>query len=78
VEIARDTFVLATPRDHPLGARAGPASAAELRGADVLLLDDGHCLRAQALEVCARARHELEFRATSLPTLVQMVAGARA
>jgi LysR family hydrogen peroxide-inducible transcriptional activator len=75
-EIARDPFVLATPRDHPLGARSGPASAAELRGADVLLLDDGHCLRAQALDVCARARaHELEFRATSLPTLVQMVAG---
>ena len=75
-EIARDPFVLATPRDHPLGAHSGPASAAELRGADVLLLDDGHCLRAQALEVCARARaHELEFRATSLPTLVQMVAG---
>ena len=41
----------------------------------VLLLDDGHCLRAQALEVCARGRaHEREFRATSLPTLVQMVA----
>ncbi|WP_242345493.1 LysR substrate-binding domain-containing protein [Anaeromyxobacter terrae] len=75
-DIARDPFVLATPRDHPLGARAGPATAAELRGADVLLLDDGHCLRAQALDVCARARaHELEFRATSLPTLVQMVAG---
>jgi LysR family transcriptional regulator, hydrogen peroxide-inducible genes activator len=75
-EIARDPFVLATPRDHPLGARAGPASAAELRGADVLLLDDGHCLRDQALEVCTRARaRELEFRATSLPTLVQMVAG---
>ena len=58
-------------------ARArGPATAAELRGADVLLLDDGHCLRAQALDVCSRGRaRELEFRATSLPTLVQMVAG---
>jgi LysR family transcriptional regulator, hydrogen peroxide-inducible genes activator len=75
-DIARDPFVLATPRDHPLGARAGPASPAELRGVDVLLLDDGHCLRYQALEVCSRARaHELEFRATSLPTLVEMVAG---
>jgi LysR family hydrogen peroxide-inducible transcriptional activator len=44
----------------------------------VLLLEDGHCLRAQALEVCSRARaEELGFRATSLPTLVQMVgAGA--
>ena len=47
----------------------------ELRGADVLLLDDGHCLRDQALAVCAHARtHELDFRATSLTTLAQMVA----
>ncbi len=43
---------------------------------DVLLLDDGHCFRKQALAVCGRARaRELEFRATSLPTLTQMVAG---
>jgi LysR family hydrogen peroxide-inducible transcriptional activator len=41
----------------------------------VLLLDDGHCLRDQALAVCAHARtHELDFRATSLSTLAQMVA----
>ncbi|MGC3996506.1 MAG: LysR substrate-binding domain-containing protein [Anaeromyxobacter sp.] len=74
-EIARDPFVLAAPRGHPLAERSGPATPAELRGADVLLLDDGHCLRAQALEVCSKARaHELAFRATSLPTLVQMVA----
>ncbi len=50
-------------------------SLAELRGARVLLLDDGHCFREQALEVCSRARaRELEVRATSLPTLTQMVA----
>jgi LysR family hydrogen peroxide-inducible transcriptional activator len=73
--VAVDPFVLATPRGHPLCAGPGPARAAELRGADVLLLDEGHCLRAQALEVCSRARaREREFRATSLPTLVQMVA----
>ena len=43
-----------------------------------MLLDDGHCLRDQALAVCAGARtEELAFRATSLPTLAQMVsAGA--
>ena len=40
----------------------------------MLLLDEGHCLRQQALKLCATARaHELEFRATSLSTLVQMV-----
>ncbi len=47
----------------------------ELRGEEVLLLDDGHCFREQALEVCTSARaREGEFRATSLPTLIQMVA----
>jgi LysR family hydrogen peroxide-inducible transcriptional activator len=41
----------------------------------VLLLDDGHCFRDQALSFCARARaHEADFRATSLSTLSQMVA----
>jgi LysR family hydrogen peroxide-inducible transcriptional activator len=73
--IARDPFVLATPRAHPLGRGSVPAELSELRGADMLLLDDGHCLRDQALAVCGQARtHELDFRATSLSTLAQMVA----
>jgi LysR family hydrogen peroxide-inducible transcriptional activator len=76
--IGRDPFVLAAPRRHPLVKSSGPASLGELRGAHLLLLDDGHCLRDQALAVCAGARtEELAFRATSLPTLAQMVsAGA--
>ena len=74
--IARDDFVLATPPGHALGAKSSPAKPAELHDADVLLLDDGHCFREQALAVCKDAKaRELEFRATSLSTLVQMVAG---
>jgi LysR family hydrogen peroxide-inducible transcriptional activator len=74
--IARDPFVLATPARHPLGTAAGPVRPADLREAPVLLLDDGHCFRDQALAVCSRARvRESEFRATSLTTLAQMVAG---
>jgi LysR family hydrogen peroxide-inducible transcriptional activator len=73
--IAIDPFVLATPRAHPLARRRGPARLDDLNGVDLLLLEDGHCLRDQALAFCARGRiHELDFRATSLPTLVQMVA----
>ncbi len=73
--VAVDPFLLAAPHGHPLVAGAGAARVPELRGTDVLLLDEGHCLRAQALEVCSRGRaREREFRATSLPTLVQMVA----
>ena len=74
--IGPDLFVLATPAGHPLGAKDSPAKASELRGASVLLLDDGHCFREQVLAFCSRAKtHELEFRATSLTTLAQMVAG---
>ncbi|MFO0683521.1 MAG: LysR substrate-binding domain-containing protein [Sandaracinus sp.] len=74
--IAVDRFLLAVPRNHPLAEGAAPVAGSELRRDDVLLLDDGHCFRDQALEVCTRARaHESELRATSLATLVQMVAG---
>jgi LysR family hydrogen peroxide-inducible transcriptional activator len=74
--IATDPFMLVMPPDHPLAAKAAPAPASDLRGSSVLLLDDGHCFREQALAVCSTARaKELEFRATSLSTLVQMVAG---
>jgi LysR family hydrogen peroxide-inducible transcriptional activator len=73
--IARDPFVLATPSDHPLGAPRGPAAPAELGDTSVLLLDDGHCFRDQALSFCEKANaREKEFRATSLPTLAHMVA----
>lgn len=74
--LATDPFVLITRPDHELAKRKTPITAAQLRGEDLLLLDEGHCFRQQALEVCATARaHEGEFRATSLSTLVQMVAG---
>lgn len=73
--VGDDPFVLAAPVGHELGAKRTPAKLEELRDADVLLLEDGHCLREQALAVCSTAHaHELGFRATSLGTLVQMVA----
>lgn len=74
--IAKDAFFVVAPKGHSLAARNTPVSLAELREAKVLLLDEGHCLREQALAFCTRARaHEQEFRATSLSTLAQMVAG---
>jgi LysR family hydrogen peroxide-inducible transcriptional activator len=73
--IAKDPFALVAPPDHPLMRKTSPVSPIELRGVGVLLLDEGHCFRKQALEWCSRARaHELELRATSLSTLVQMAA----
>ena len=72
--LGRDPFVLAAAPGHPLVGPRSPASVDVLDGARVLLLDDGHCLRDQALGLCSRAGgQELGFRATSLATLVQMV-----
>jgi LysR family transcriptional regulator, hydrogen peroxide-inducible genes activator len=72
--IASDPFVLVAPPGHPLMEKTTPIPPRELRGADMLLLDEGHCLRAQALEVCTSFKaREAEFRATSLSTLVQLV-----
>lgn len=70
-----EAFMLAVPRTHPLAGRHG-LQLSELVDEDLLLLEDGHCLRDQALEVCALAgAGEKEgFRATSLETLRQMVA----
>ena len=75
VELYKEEFLLAAPPRHPLlGKRR--VHERDLDGETTLLLEDGHCLRDQALAVCAGAgAHEAtELRATSLPTLVQMVA----
>ena len=71
----RDPFVLAVAHGHPLARRAS-VSPRDLAGEDILLLDDGHCLRQQTAIICeAAGACELgDFRATSLGTLVQMVA----
>jgi LysR family hydrogen peroxide-inducible transcriptional activator len=75
--IAREDFVLAAPRGSQIVKRRGRLTEHELEDQQVLLLEDGHCLRDQALAVCERsgAVEAMEVRATSLPTLVQMVAG---
>lgn len=73
--VSSDPFMLATSSGDPLGQGTAAVERSELRDADVLLLDDGHCFREQALAYCSRAKaRELEFRATSLATLTQMVA----
>jgi LysR family hydrogen peroxide-inducible transcriptional activator len=70
-----EPFVLAVPEAHRLAGRR-QAQVSELGDEPLLLLEDGHCLRDQALAVCARTQlHEKQdFRATSLETLRQMVA----
>lgn len=71
----REHFLLAVDQKHIL-ADAKVIETASLATEPLLLLEDGHCLRDQALEVCALAgTHEQdEFRASSLETLRHMVA----
>lgn len=72
-----EAFVLAAPKGHPLvSKRRRRVKQSDLSGEEVLLLEDGHCLRDQALEICrqAGARETEAVRASSLVTLVQMVA----
>jgi LysR family hydrogen peroxide-inducible transcriptional activator len=70
-----EPFALAVPHTHRLAARKR-VDVDDLRDETLLLLEDGHCLRDQALEVCSRVDvHEAQdYRATSLETLRQMVA----
>ncbi|MBO1073152.1 hydrogen peroxide-inducible genes activator [Roseomonas marmotae] len=75
LRIAEDPFMAALPQEHRLLEHAQvPLSA--LGGERLLLLEDGHCLRDQALSACGLPGAGGDaFAATSLHTLVQMVAG---
>ncbi len=74
-QLFEETFVAALPKGHPLAAKRA-VEPRELAEAGVLLLEEGHCLREQALEVCGAAgAASEELKATSLETLAHMVAG---
>lgn len=74
VTLYEEPFALLAPRDHAL-ASSRALDARALRGEELLLMDEGHCFRDQALEVCAstHARERARIRAGSLSTLVRMV-----
>jgi LysR family hydrogen peroxide-inducible transcriptional activator len=66
---------VAVPASHRLAQRAS-IKVDDLANETLLLLEDGHCLRDQALDICASTdvHEKQDFRATSLETLRQMVA----
>ncbi|MCS6946355.1 MAG: LysR substrate-binding domain-containing protein, partial [Steroidobacteraceae bacterium] len=70
-----EPFTVALPAGHPL-AKRGTLNVGDLKHETLLLLEDGHCLRDQALEICNRVpiREKTDFRGTSIETLRQMVA----
>ncbi|WP_055715609.1 LysR substrate-binding domain-containing protein [Streptomyces torulosus] len=72
-----EDFVLVTPLGHGLGGQQGIPREA-LRALNLLLLDEGHCLRDQALDICREAGRDdvpVTTTAAGLSTLVQLVAG---
>jgi LysR family hydrogen peroxide-inducible transcriptional activator len=82
-----DPFLLAVPADDPRSETA-TVGVEEIDQARLILLEDGHCLRDQALAFCATARNRgihlggqssgagtTSFGASSLTTVIQMVAG---
>ena len=75
IRLFEDPFLLAVPADDPL-PESTTVSAPQIDQQRLMLLEEGHCLRDQALAYCATERHEkpLSLGATSLATVMQMVA----
>ncbi|MCY3812851.1 MAG: hydrogen peroxide-inducible genes activator [Gammaproteobacteria bacterium] len=73
--VGEDEFLFACRRDHAL-AGTSVVTREALAGAELLLLEEGHCLRGHTLDVCriGDVRARAQFEASSLHTLVQMVA----
>lgn len=69
-----EEFMLATPLTHPL-AKLKAVKQQDLNNKNLLLLEEGHCMREQALAVChqSKASETQNYRATSLETLRHMV-----
>lgn len=74
--IAKDPFWLVCPPAHPLGVSRNPIEPEAIPVDELLLLEDGHCLRDHALSACKAAGRQRtnRFQGTSLHTLIEMVA----
>jgi LysR family hydrogen peroxide-inducible transcriptional activator len=74
-DVFEEEFFLAASKQNSI-AKDKVANRYSLKNQNLLLLDEGHCLRDQALEFCTslKIEGEQDFRATSLETLRQMVA----
>lgn len=74
IEIGEDPFLFAVTPDDPL-ATMRTVKPEDLRSAQLLLLEDGHCMRDHALDACKLRHGDLSgaYGATSLFTLTQMV-----
>lgn len=76
LSLAEDPFLMACPKGHRLASKS-QLQPTDMTGEDVLLLEEGHCMRGHALSVCALPGIDRkdDLAATSLQTMVQMVSG---
>ena len=73
IVVFRETFVLAVPRNHRL-ATAPQVTLADIDPAELIVLNEGHCMREQALALfSARSRGERQLQAAGIESLRQMV-----
>ncbi len=74
IELFSEPFWLVVYSGHPLAEREF-VTMEDLKGEEVMLLAEGHCLRKHALDVCllAGALEDQRFHATSMETLRHMV-----
>jgi LysR family hydrogen peroxide-inducible transcriptional activator len=73
IRLFDDAFLLVVPAtdDRPENVRVHPR---DIDQRQLILLEEGHCLRDQALALCTSARRDMALGATSLATVMQMVA----
>ena len=73
IEIGDDPFWFACAPDHPL-ANKKTVKRGDITGCELLLLEDGHCLREHAIDACELRERDAasSFGGTSLFTLAQM------
>jgi len=78
IELYTEPFWLLFPEHHELRSLKD-ASMKDVKQDDVLLLTEGHCFRDQALSICrpAHKRRRQSLRATSLETLINLVASGQ-
>lgn len=80
VALYHEDFAVVVPENHPLAGRTD-LGLAELDQLDLLLLDDGHCLHDQIVDLCRKAdlnpteATNSVTRASSLTTIMQLVVG---
>jgi LysR family hydrogen peroxide-inducible transcriptional activator len=74
IDLFKDRFLLAVPAEDPLPERSR-VTTSDVNARRLVLLEEGHCLRDQALSYCGdRGYVQARLGATSLATVLQMVA----